>query len=82
MMTFLLTDESRALPDNSNGLTKGWVLNDDNCAMGTRRRQGGSVVMIWGEMIRNEVTGLFRVSEELKLSAEMYCSFLKKSNEP
>ena len=65
-----------------HGLTKGWVFNSDNCAMVIRRQQSGSLVKIWGGMIANEVTGLFRVPEELKLSTSMYCPFLKKSIEP
>ena len=80
--TVLFIDESRASPNDPDGLTKGWVFNGDNCGMGIRRRESGSVVMIWGGMIPSEVTGLFRVPEELKLSADMYCSLLEKSVEP
>ena len=78
MRAVLFTDESRASPNDSDSVTKGMVFNGDNCA----RRQSGSVVMIWGGMIGNELTGVFRAPEELKLSADMYCSFLKKSIEP
>ena len=49
----------------SDGLTKGLVFNGDNYAMGIRRQQSGSMVMIWGGMIENELTSLFRVPEEL-----------------
>ena len=80
MKTVLFTDESRALPNEPGGLTKGWVFNGDNGAR-IRRQQSGSVVMICGGMIGNEATGLFRAPEERKLSADMYCSFLKKSIE-
>ena len=59
MKTVLPTDESRASPDDPDGITKGWVFNGNNCAMGIQRQQGGSVVMIWGGMIRNEVTDPF-----------------------
>ena len=82
MKTVLFTDWSRAWPSDPDGLTKGWVFNSDNCAMGIRHRPSGSMIMIWAGMIGNEVTGLFRVAEELKLSADMYFSFLKKSIEP
>ena len=58
------------------------VFNGDYCAVGKPRQQSGSVTMIWGGMIRNELTGLFRVPEGLKLSTNMYCSFVKKSIEP
>ena len=80
--TVLFTDESRASPYDPDGLSKGWVFNGDNWAMGIPRQQSGSVVMIWGRMIGNKLAGLFRVPEELKPSADMYCSFLKNSIEP
>ena len=76
-----LHDQSRASPNDPDGLTKRWVFNGDNCAIGIRRQQSSSVVIIWGGMIENELTGLFHVPEELKLSADMYCSFLKNSVE-
>ena len=65
MKTVLFTDKSRASPNDTDGLTKRWVFNSDNYAMGIRRQQSGSVVMIWGEIIGNELTSLFRVPEEL-----------------
>ena len=65
MKTVLFTDESRASPNDTDGLTIGWAFNGDNYAMGIRRQQSGSVVMIWGGMIGNELTSLFRVPEEL-----------------
>ena len=60
MKTVLFTDESRPSRNDPDGLTKGWVFvfKEDNCAiMEMRRQQSGSVIMIWGGMIRNEVTG-------------------------
>ena len=47
MKTVLFTNESRASPDDADDLTKGWVFNGDNYAIGIRRQQSGSVVMIW-----------------------------------
>ena len=64
MKTGLFTDESRASP-NADGLTKRWVFNDDNYTMGIRRQQSGLVIIIWGGMIGNELTSLFREPEEL-----------------
>ena len=81
MKAVLLADESRALPNGTNGLTKGWIFNGDNCSVGIPRQQSDSVVRIWGEMIRNELNDLFPVPDELKLPADVYCSFLKKSIE-
>ena len=81
MKAVLLTEESRALPNDPDGFTKEWIFNGDNCSVGIPRQQSDSVVMIWGGMIRNELTDLFRVPEELKLPADVYCSFLKKSIE-
>ena len=65
MKTVLFTDESRASPNDTDGLTKGWVFNDDNYTMGIRRQQSGLVIIIWGGMIENELTSLFREREEL-----------------
>ena len=65
MKTVLFTDESRASPNDTDGLTKGWVFNNYNYTMGIRRQQSGLVIMIWGGMIGNELTSLFREPEEL-----------------
>ena len=65
MKTVLFTDESRASPNDTDGLTKGLVFNDDNNTMGIRRQQSGLVIMIWGGIIGNELTNLFREPEEL-----------------
>ena len=51
MKTVLFTDESRASPNDTDGLTKEWVFNDDNYTMGIRRQQSGLVIIIWGGMI-------------------------------
>ena len=59
--TVLFTDESRASLNDTDILIKGWVFNGDNYAIEIRRQQSGSVVMIWGGMIGNELTSLFRV---------------------
>ena len=59
------TDETRASPNDTYGLTKGWVFNDDNYTMEIRCQQSGLVIMIWGGMIGNELTSLFREPEEL-----------------
>ena len=64
--TVLFTDESRASPNNTDGLTKGWVFKDDNyTGKGIRRQQSGLVIIIWGGMIGNELTSLFCKPEEL-----------------
>ena len=63
MKTVLFTDESRASPND--GLTKGWVFNGDIMLWEYSVNKSGSMIMIWGEMIGNELTGLFRVPEEL-----------------
>ena len=59
MKTFLFTDESRASPNDTDSY-KGWVFNDDNYTMGIRRQQSGLVIIIWGGVIGNELTSLFR----------------------
>ena len=65
MKTVLFTDESRSSPNDTDGLTKGWVFNDDNYTMRIRRQQSGLVIIIWGGMIENELTSLFREPEQL-----------------
>ena len=40
-------------------------VNDENYTMGIRRQQSGLVTIMWGEMIGNELTSLFREPEEL-----------------
>ena len=65
MKTVLFTDESRASPNDTDGLTKGWVFNNYNYTMGIRRQQSDLVIIIWGGMIGNELTSLFREPEEL-----------------
>ena len=76
MKAVLLSDKSKALPNDPDGLTKGWIFNGDNCSVGIARQQSNLVVRIWGGMIQNELTDLFRVPENLKLRADVYCSFL------
>ena len=49
--------------------------------MGILREQSDSVVEIWGEISRNELIDLFLVPDELKLPADVYCWFVKKSIE-
>ena len=66
--TVLFIEESRASPNDTDGLSNGWVFNGDNYAMGIRHQQSGSVVIIWGGvggLIGNKLTSLFRVPEEL-----------------
>ena len=59
--TVIFTYESRVSLNDTDSLIKGWVFNRDNYAIGIRRQQSGSVVMIWGGMIENELTSLFRI---------------------
>ena len=53
MKAVLVNDESRALPNDPDGFTKGWISNGYNCSVGIPHQQSDSVVMIWGGMIRN-----------------------------
>ena len=41
MKTDFFTDESRASPNDTDDLTKGWVFNGDNYAIGIWRQQSG-----------------------------------------
>ena len=51
MKTVLFIDESRASPNDTDGLIKGWVFDDDNYSVGIRRQQSGLVIIIWGGII-------------------------------
>ena len=51
MKTVLFTDESRASPNDTDGLIKGWVFDDDGYSMEIRRQQSGLVIIIWGGII-------------------------------
>ena len=82
LKTVLIPDESRESPNVPDGLFKGGVFNGDNCAMGIRYQQSGSLLVIWGRMIGNDVTGVCHVPAEQKPSGDMYCLFLKNSIEP
>ena len=64
MKTIRYTDKSRNLPNEPDGLNRGWSFNGDNWDMGMRRQQSGSVAMIWGGMIGNELIGPFCVSSD------------------
>ena len=64
MKTVLFTDESRASPNDTDGLTKGYG-GFSTMIIGIRRQQSGLVVIIWGGMIGNELTSLIREPEEL-----------------
>ena len=66
MKTVRFSDESRESPNELHGLSEGWRFNGNNSAI--RRQQSGSVVMIWGGMIGNELIGPFCVFKELKMS--------------
>ena len=46
MKTVPFTDESRASPNDTDGLTEGWVFTDDIYTMGIRRQQSGLVTII------------------------------------
>ena len=50
MKTVRYSDESRELPNEPGGLNKGWKFNGDNCGIGMRHQQSGSVVIIeWND---------------------------------
>ena len=68
MKTVRFSDESRKSPNELDGLNEGWRFHGNNSAMEIRRQQSGSVVMIWGGMIGNELIGPFCVFKELKMS--------------
>ena len=64
MKTVLFTDESRASPNDTDGLTKGYD-RFSTMVIRIRRQQSGLVVIIWGGMIGNELTSFIREPEEL-----------------
>ena len=64
MKTVLFTDVSRASPNDTDGLTKGYD-GFSTMIIGIWRQQSGLVVITWGGMIGNELTSLIREPEEL-----------------
>ena len=70
MKTVLFTDESRASPNDTDGLTKGYD-GFSTMIIGIRRQQSGLVVIIWGGMIGNELTSLIR--EPVELNCPLTC---------
>ena len=66
----LFTDECRATLDGPDGWRRGWYCTEGPHPQRIRRRQGGGGVMFWGAAIGNELVRPFRVSDEVKMTAE------------
>ena len=77
MKCVLFTDESRATLDGPDGWSKGWVFHGDQCPTRMRHQQGGGGVMIWAGIVGDELFGLVRVPEGVKLTSRTHCQFLK-----
>ena len=74
----LFTDESRATLDGPDGCTSGWLLNGTMPQSKIRQQQGGGGVMIWAGIINNQIVGLFRVPDGVKMCAKSYVDFVQK----
>ena len=74
----LFTDESRATLDCPDGWMSGWPLHGTT-PQSKIRREGGGSVMIWVEIINNQIVGPFRVPDGVKMCAESYVDFSKKN---
>ena len=57
----------------------GWPLHGTTPQSKIRREKGGGNVMIWVEIIDNQIVGPFRVPDGVKMCAESYVDFLKKN---
>ena len=66
----LFTDESRATLDGSDGWMSGWLLNGTKPRSKIRRQQGGGGVMIWAEIINDQIVRPFRVPDGVKMCAK------------
>ena len=78
----LFTDECRATLDGPDGWRRGWYDMQASPPQRVRRQQGGGGVIIWAGIIDDEVVGPFRVKDGVKMTAEMYVSFLKEFLQP
>ena len=74
----IFTDECRATLDGPDGWSRGWYDAQFPSPQGLRRQQGGGGIMVWEEIINNEIVGLFRVKDGVKITAETYTAFLKE----
>ena len=59
---------------------RGWYCN--NGLHRNRSQQGGGGVMFWGAIIGNELVGLFKVADRVKMTAKLYIDFIKEHLEP
>ena len=75
----LFTDESRATLECPDGWMSGWPLHGTTPQSKIRREKRGGSVMIWVEIINNQIVGPFRVPDGVKMCAESYVDFLKKN---
>ena len=74
----LFTDESRATLDGPDGWMSAWLLNDTTPQSKIRQQQGGGGVMIWAEIINNQIMDPSRVPNGVKMCAKSYVDFLRK----
>ena len=66
MKHVLFTDESRATLVGPDGWSRGWVIRGDQCPTRIRRQQRGGGVMLWADIVGDELVGPFRVQEGVK----------------
>ena len=74
----IFTDECRATLDGPDGWSRGWYDAQFPSPQGLRRQQGGGGIMFWEEIINNEIVGLFRVKDGVKITAELYTAFFER----
>lgn len=61
--------ETKATLDGLDGWTNGWGYFEDECHQRLRRQQQGGGIMLWVGIIVDNLFGLVRVSEGVKITA-------------
>ncbi|XP_029641898.1 uncharacterized protein LOC115216572 [Octopus sinensis] len=78
----LITDETRAALDGSDGRIKGWVVNGRDRHQHLRRQQRGGGIMIWADIIGDILVGPWKVPDRVKMTADAYIIFPREHIEP
>lgn len=73
----LFTDEMRATLDGPDGWASGWVPAAGWTPARMRRQQGGGGVMVWAGIVNNQIVGPFLIPDGVKVTASVYCDFLR-----
>ena len=79
MMVLLFTNETQATLDGTDRWGKDWVGNGHERHARFRRQLSGGRVMIWAGINGDELVGLVRVPEGVKITSAAYCQLLESA---